>query len=169
MTPFFHLPEIAAESAPAADCDQRTCPDRRREPTGPWSALPPAGRRQRNRRADEHRQPYFVDRFSASLLLLILLLVAASLTDALLTWHLLDQGFQEINPVMKPLISRGIEPFLSVKILMTVVGLPLLLIFKNFYLFGTQVRVGHLIPAVVALYALLIGYQMVLIRQCVYP
>ena len=45
------------------------------------------------------------------------------------------------------------------------VGLPLLLIFKNYYLFGTRFRVGYLIPLIVVMYLVLIGYQLVLMHQ----
>ena len=54
--------------------DKRTQPDRRQQPTSPWGALPPAGHRTANCRADEHRRPYFVDRFSPALLAFLLML-----------------------------------------------------------------------------------------------
>ena len=40
----------------------------------------------------------------------------------------------------------------------------MLLIFKNHYMFGTRLRVGHLIPLAVALYTILIGYQLALME-----
>ncbi len=146
--------------------DKRTKPDRRQQPTSPWGALPPAGRRMRNRRADEHRRPYFVDRFSPALLAFILMLLIASLLDAVLTIRLIESGGGEINPVMNRLLDHGVLPFLLGKYLLTVIGLPVLLIFKNYYLFGTRVRVGYLIPFLVALYAVLIGYQLLLMHRC---
>jgi hypothetical protein len=48
---------------------------------------------------------------------------------------------------------------------LTVVGLPLLLIYQNHYLFGTRIRVGYMIPFTLVLYAVLIVYQIVLIRE----
>ena len=51
------------------------------------------------------------------------------------------------------------------KYVLTVMGLPVFLIFRNHYLFGTRVRVGYLIPASVAMYAVLLGYQIILIDQ----
>ena len=118
-----------------------------------------------HRRAGEHRRPYFVDRFSPAMLLVVLMLVLASMVDAILTVRVLQAGGDEINPVMDHLLNRGILPFVLGKYLLTVAGLPLLLIFKNHYLFGTRVRVGYLIPVIVALYLVLIGYQIVLIFQ----
>jgi hypothetical protein len=156
------------ESRPVAMADvvveKRDLPDRRQTPTSPWGALPPAGHRERCRRADERRLPYFVDRFSPAMLAFILMLLIASLTDAVLTIQLIDAGGVEINPLMDRLLVFGTLPFVFGKYLLTVVGLPVLLVFKNHYLFGTRFRVGHLIPVVVALYAVLIGYQIVLMQ-----
>ena len=67
---------------------------------------------------------------------------------------------------MAGLLEDGIQPFLVIKYALTAGGLPLLLIFQNHYLFGTRVRVGYLIPVTVALYAVLIGYQLMLIHGC---
>jgi hypothetical protein len=145
------------------DSDQRKQQDRRIVPTGPWSAFPPAGLRMRARRADEHRQPYFVDRFSATTLALILMILVSCVADAVLTIHLLGSGAEEVNPLLKHLLQRGILHFLVGKYVLTVIGLPLLLIFKNFYLFGTRFRVGHSFPAIVVLYLILIAYQIALI------
>jgi hypothetical protein len=38
-----------------------------------------------------------------------------------------------------------------------------LLIFRHFHLFRTRVRVGHLLPVFVALYLILLGYQVALL------
>jgi len=149
------------------DVDQRKQPDRREVPTGPWSALPPAGRRMRARRASERRLPYFVDRFSPAMFIVVLLLIIASLVDAVLTIQLLQAGGDEINPLMDRLLDLGVMPFLLGKYALTVSGLPLLLIFKNHYMFGSRIRVGHLIPIAVLLYAALIGYQLVLMHRYV--
>ena len=87
------------------------------------------------------------------------------MVDAFLTVRLLDAGAKEVNPVMDRLLLHGVGAFLVGKYLLTVGGLPLLLIFKNHYLFRTQLRVGHLIPIAVGLYAILIGYQVALMQN----
>jgi Domain of unknown function (DUF5658) len=164
-------PEPSLESAGnpippgETDVDRRNQSDRRQEPTSPWAALPPAGQRMKNRRIEEHRRPYFTDRFSPAVFAGVLLLIVATLVDAGLTIYVLHGGGVEINPVMGRLLNHGIEAFVMGKYLLTVFGLPVLLIFRNHYLFGTRLRVGYLIPASVALYAVLIGYQIILIDQ----
>jgi hypothetical protein len=118
-----------------------------------------------HRRDDEHRRPYFVDRFSSATFIFILLLLIATIADAILTIQLIEAGAKEINPLMDRLLDHGIQPFLLGKYVLTVAGLPLLLIFQNYYLFGTRFRVGYLIPMAVALYVVLIGYQLVLMQK----
>jgi hypothetical protein len=157
--------ESSAASVPPvqSDGERREQSDRRCEPTSPWGAFPLAGRRTRNRRAHEHQQPYFIDRFPPSMLMCVLMLILASLLDAALTLYVVYGGGSEINPLMSYLLSHSASVFVVGKYVLTVVGLPVLLIFQNHYLFNTRVRVGHLIPVGVALYAVLIGYQIMLI------
>jgi hypothetical protein len=144
--------------------EHRAAQDRRMQPTSVWSAFCFGGRRMHNRRTEEHCLPYHVDRFSASSLGLILALLIATILDGLLTLHLLDSGCEEINPLMSGLLRIGVVPFLLGKYIMTAAGLPLLLIFKNFYLFHTRFRVGYLLPIFVILYLLLLAYQAYLCR-----
>jgi hypothetical protein len=159
------LNENGTAAADAAEADRRNQSDRRQKPTSPWGAFPPAGYRMRNRRVEEHRRPHFTDRFPPAVLVGVLMLVIATIVDGGLTVYILQAGGSEANPLMEKLLNHSVEAFLIGKYLLTVVGLPLLLIFRNYYLFGTQLRVGHLIPVSVALYAVLIGYQVVLIDQ----
>ncbi len=99
------------------------------------------------------------------MLIFIVLLLGASIVDAVLTIHLIRAGANEINPVMNHFLGQGIEAFLTAKYILTAAGLPLLLIFQNYYLFGTRLRVRYLIPLAVTLYAVLIGYQVVLVHR----
>jgi hypothetical protein len=141
---------------------RREGPDRRKRPTSPWAAFRLRGRRRRHRRAEDHRRPYFVDRFGARTRVLVLLLALATLADGVLTLHLLDAGCEEANPLLDSLLREGAATFLVGKYVLTVAGLPLLLVFQNHYLFRTRFRVGYLLPLFVALYAVLLAYQCLL-------
>jgi len=134
--------------------------DRRGQPTSPWAVFLPGGRRMRHRRDAEHRQPYFVDRFSCLTLVLVLLFLAATVADGVLTIHLLDSGCEEINPLMGRVIQEGATAFLLCKYALTAAGIPFLLVFQNHYLFRTRFRVGYLLPVFVGLYAILLAYQL---------
>ena len=139
---------------------KRTTGDRREKPTSAWAAFRFRGRRVRNRRTEEHRRHYFVDRFPQRTLALILVLLLATLADGVITLYLVGADCEEVNPLMGYLLGRGMVPFLMGKYLLTAAGLPFLLVFKNHYLFGTPFRVGYLIPVFVFLYLVLLGYQL---------
>ena len=145
------------------DQNRREQTDRRKVPTSPWAAFRFGGQRMRNRRTAEHRLQYFVDRFPAISLGFVLLLLALSLVDAAITLYVLDAGGTEINPLMDYLLSKGVAQFLLWKYVLTAIGLPFLLVFKNFYMFGTRFRVGYVIPTFVVLYLGLLSYQICLV------
>jgi hypothetical protein len=165
MTPPSEAIQAGSDAPNCGGAERRNRPDRRKSPTNPWWALSRSGRRQRNRRADEHQRPYFVDRFSTATFVVVLALLIASIADACLTIQLLRAGADEINPVMDHFLSSGVEAFLVAKYLLTVSGLPLLLICQNHYLFGTRLRVSYLIPIAVLLYVVLIAYQLMLMQS----
>jgi len=138
--------------------------DRRKRPTGPRDALRPRGRRVRVRRDSERGEPHFVDRIDVRTSLLAVLLMLLTLADGAITLLLLGPDCEEINPAMSYLLSQGPLHFLLGKYALTTAGLPFLLIFRHFPLFGTRFRVGHLLPVFVSLYLVLLGYQLALIR-----
>jgi hypothetical protein len=113
----------------------------------------------RPRRAEELRQPYFSDQIDAATFALVVALLALTVADGAVTLLLLEAGCEEANPAMRYLIQRGPTHFLLGKYLLTSAGLPVLLVFRNFFLFRTRFRVGYLIPLFVGLYLVLLGYQ----------
>ncbi len=94
----------------------------------------------------------------------IVLLLVLSIVDAVITLILIEEGCEEVNPVMDFFLRNGPLSFLMGKYALTVAGIPVLLIFQHFYLFGTRFRVGFLIPVFIFLYAVLIGYQFTLLH-----
>jgi hypothetical protein len=144
--------------------ERRLLRDRRQLPTSGWLALVLGGRRSANRRANEHEEQYFVDNYSAQTLFQVVLLLALSIADAAITLLLIQTGCEEINPVMNHLLEYGLLAFLIGKYVLTASGIPLLLVFKNYYLFGTRFRVGYLLPVFIGMYLCLISYQ-----ACLFP
>ena len=149
---------------PEPPFDPRARSDRRRRPTSPWDAFRPQGRRLRPRRVEERRSPHFVDLIDPSSFVLSVLLLVLTIVDGTVTLLLLGAGCEEINPAMGYLLSRGPLHFLMGKYLLTTAGLPFLLIFRHFTLFRTRFRVGYLLPVFVALYLVLLGYQIALMN-----
>lgn len=118
-----------------------------------------------SRRADELHQAYFVDQFPSHTLALVVILLVLSVCDAAITLILIEDGCEEINPLMIHLLNIGPLAFLIGKYILTAIGIPLLLVFKNHYLFRTHFRVGYIIPMFVVMYFVLIGYQCCLLRS----
>ena len=95
----------------------------------------------------------------------MLLLLAFTIIDGLMTFELLEVGCQEINPFMGYLLSRGQGLFLLGKSILTTAGLFFLLIFKNRHICRGRLRIGYLLPIFVVLYAVLIAYELHLLAQ----
>ncbi len=149
-------------SSPSRE-DRRCLPERRQQPTSAWDTLWGQGSRMWLRRASERGMPHFVDRFSPLTLACVLALLSLSIADAWITIELVDSGCSEINPLMARLLDWGVVPFLAIKYVLTAAGLPILLLYKNYYLFGTRLRVVYLIPTFVAMYVALLAYQAMLL------
>ena len=133
--------------------------DRRKRPTSPFDALCPKGRRIRPRREEERRGPYFVDRFHAGTLAMVVALLGLTLVDGVLTLELIEVNSEEANPIMARLLTRGGLTFLMVKYVMTAAGLPFLVVYQHYPLFRTRFRVGWLLPFFVVLYLVLLFHQ----------
>ncbi len=144
--------------------DGRRQSDRRRRPTSPRDALRFAGRRARPRRREERQGVYFVDRFHAVTLAMIVALLGLTIVDGILTLELIDLNSEEANPIMARLLSRGDLAFLLGKYTLTAAGLPLLVVYQRYPLFGTRLRVGWLLPAFIALYLVLLFHQWTLLQ-----
>ncbi len=111
--------------------------------------------------------PYhFVDRPGSPTILWTVSLLILTLLDAILTLLLISDYAGEANPVMAFLIRRGVLWFVLGKYVLTAVGLPVLLTFKNYKMFGTRFRVGHSLPVLVSLYLVLtFGSSVVLLAS----
>lgn len=151
------------EPEPAVTTPART--DRRQHDLPPWHPRRLRGRRIKLRRAEEHDQPYLVDRVGARHFALAAAMLILTLVDGVFTVLLLERGCVEANPVMQYLLDHGTLAFFAGKYALTAVFLPVALVMNQYRLFGSRLRVGHFVPLVVALYALLIVYQIGLWRM----
>jgi hypothetical protein len=145
--------------------DSRRQSDRRRRPTSPLDALRWRGRRVGPRREVERQDGYFVDRFDAGILAMVVTLLALTIADGVLTLELVDINSEEANPIMALLLDRGVVTFLLGKYIMTAAGIPFLVVYKNYPLFRTRFRAGWLLPAFIALYLVLLFHQWTLFRM----
>jgi hypothetical protein len=86
------------------------------------------------------------------------LILALCATDAALTVVLINRGAYELNPMLAPLVSSG-AVFVAVKVGVTGMSVVLLTLLSRIRAFG-RMPVGLLLYAVLAGYAVLIGYEL---------
>jgi Domain of unknown function (DUF5658) len=143
---------------------QRRQADRRNRPTSPLDAFRPSGRRVWPRRSEERLGAFFTDRFDAVTLAMVVTLLILTIADGVLTLELLDFNSEEVNPFMKHLLKRGPHAFLLGKYVLTAMGLPFIVVYKNYPMFGTRFRVGYLLLVFISLYLALLLHQWMLFR-----
>jgi hypothetical protein len=139
--------------------------DRRRRPTSPLDAFRLRGRRIRPRRSEERYATFFSDRFDAMTLAMVVTLLSLTVVDGVLTLELLDLNSEEANPFMGHLLKRGPLDFLLGKYVLTAMGLPFIVVYKNYPMFKTRFRIGFLLPVFISLYVALITYQCKLLNE----
>ena len=131
---------------------QRGQTDRRTRPTSPLDAFRPRGRRVRPRRTEERYGTFFSDRFNALTLAMVVTLLGLTVVDGMLTLELLELNSEEANPFMGHLLKRGPLDFLLGKYVLTAMGLPFLVVYKNYPMFKSRFRIGFLLPVFISLY-----------------
>jgi len=134
--------------------------DRRIKATSPLSRYSLVGRRKKSRRFEEDKN-FYVDRYETKYLVLIISILLLCLLDALLTLVLLNHGGIELNPVMAVLIEKDATLFLTVKLTVTAVNLIVLLVHKNFLIFG-WLKLRYIMFSLFILYFILILYEVYL-------
>jgi hypothetical protein len=114
-------------------------------------------RRRGPRRADEFGLGA-VDWHHPQWLLIALLIVVFSCSDAFMTLVLIDHGAYEVNPLMRPLVGGSGLAFALVKVCFTAGGVVLLTQAARMRAFG-GLPVGALLYSVLAVYGVLIFYE----------
>jgi hypothetical protein len=119
-------------------------------------------RRSYPRRADDVRF-HSLDWYSAHLLAVSIGISLLSMLDAFLTLTLLNNGAEEINPIMAALLERGVTAFTVCKMATTGVCIVALVITSR-YRFLRLIRVEMVLYLVLAAYASLIVYELRLLH-----
>jgi hypothetical protein len=140
--------------------ERRELSDRRKLPTKPFSKFIFKGQRKKARRSIEDRN-YYVDRYEAGYLALVLSILLLCVFDAYFTLKIMHFGGIELNPLMINFIDRNPEWCLALKYLVTVISLVILLVHKNFIVFG-KVKARSIIFLIFFLYFILVLYEAVI-------
>lgn len=108
----------------------------------------------------------YVDRPAPEAWKSAVLLFCLSILDALLSLRLFsDDRFHELNPLLYVGLQHSEVTFLAVKFALTVFALFILLIHWNFAIAARQVRVVWLIRTMIAAYALIVVYEVLLLSH----
>lgn len=137
--------------------ERRKQPDRRKFPTRPFSKYMFKGKRRHARRKMEDHN-YYVDRYDAKYLALVLSIAVLCVFDAYFTLKIIHFGGRELNPLMIKFLDRFPETSLIMKYLVTVICLVILLVHKNFILFG-RVKAYFFLYVIFSLYFFLVIYE----------
>ncbi len=139
--------------------ERRGVRDRRARPLWHRAALSVKGSRRYARRADDGDN-YYVDCYSMRWMAVSLSIIFLCCLDAFFTLDLIRLGMAtEANPFMRVLMEHNITVFLVVKYLLTIFGLVVLLMHKNFKVFN-RIKVGHILLGFAVMYIFLIKYEL---------
>jgi membrane glycosyltransferase len=137
--------------------ERRDTADQRSTPTKPVSLQSLKGRRKKMRRVEEERN-YYVDRYEPRYFVLVSLILILCVLDAYFTLKILDLGGREMNFFMFALLYKKPILAMAFKYLVTVFGVTIILVHKNFVVFG-RLKVDGLIYAIFFFYLLLVLYE----------
>ena len=137
--------------------ERRNTADHRSAPTRPLSRYSLRGRRKKARRKTEDKN-YYVDVYEPLYFILITLILALCALDAYFTLKIIDFGGKELNRLMLVFIYKKPISALVFKYLVTAASIVVILIHKNFLVFG-RLRVFYLIYAIFFVYLTLVAYE----------
>jgi len=151
------------DSVAVSPAGRRTGPDRRRQPTSPFTMASLRGSRKSVRRREDRNVHYYVDLYSRADGLLFVFILLLSVADAFFTLELIGRGLSEYNVVMDYYLRQSPLSFFLVKYALTAFGLLCLLLHKNYPLFRGRFSVRAILIGVAMMYCLLIAYELVLL------
>ncbi len=125
------------------------------------------GRRETLRRHEDKHRLLYVDRYSQSHFIAIVLILFLSVADAILTIVLTNHGATEINPIMAYYLDVGPYTFLSVKYSLTSVGLIVLLMLRNNFLKPIRIYAGSLFYYLLVVFIGVVSWQFLLIYRVI--
>lgn len=120
------------------------------------------GERVKARRKEEIEDGFYTDRYEKWVFFNVVAVIILCAVDAFFTLNIIAQGGTEANPVMATLLTYGDHTFMVVKMAVTALCLLATVIHINFKLYKV-ISVKKILVGILALYALLIGYELFLL------
>jgi hypothetical protein len=114
-------------------------------------------------RRTHERHAVVTDWFHSQWLGVGILILLLCTFDAVLTLTLISHGAYELNPFMDPLVGGTGRSFAVVKFGLTAVGVVMLTVLARLKVFGRTV--GYLLYVILAIYGVLVTYELFLLRN----
>jgi hypothetical protein len=141
------------------ESDKRNHIDRRTQPTSPLSRYALRGRRRAFRRKIDRQQGGYVDRYNAGLFFVVVLIMGLNIFDSLYTMMILDNGGEEVNPIVGSVIEYYGDKFWIWKFLTTSFCLVMLCLHSQF----RRLKAFYITIAIGFIYIMVLLYQIRLI------
>jgi hypothetical protein len=126
------------------------------------------GKRETIRRQEDTRRIFYVDRYSPSLVAVIVAIISLSVIDGFLTLFLLDHGAYETNPVMAYFLEFGPYTFFTFKYLLTIIPAVGLLMFRNVFLAPIRIYTHTLLYFIAVAFMAVVVWEFYLISNVAY-
>ncbi len=151
----------ADEVTETAIAERRKMYDRRRHT---WRTITYCGFEGRGRRYYARRNDCdcYLDWYDPKLVFTGIVILVMSCLDALFSLMLIDRGASEVNYFMARLMETSDALFIAVKLAVTAFGIIFLLMHAHFRIWRI-ISGKRLLQAVIAVYGLLIGYELILL------
>lgn len=159
-------PIVIEDYNSAPKIERRSGNDRRRQMTS-LSQMMFFGKRQVIRREVDRQRLIWVDKYSPTLFISILIVVLLSMVDAFLTLFLIDNGAREVNPIMAYCLSHGPSTFILIKYIITCISVLILLILSNVFIERIQMYTRTIFNYVIGVFSCVILWELFLIYRYV--
>ena len=161
---FYHATTTMSDfESSTENLERRTGIDRRQIKSPIFSKYLVKGMRAIPRRRADRQRHQRVDRYSSKILVIIVLILALSILDAIFTLVLVDNGAREANPLMAYFLHHSPLMFICIKYFLTCSAVILTLFCKDFYIFNTRVKAKILFLLLPLPFILVIPWQLHLI------
>jgi len=149
--------------------EYRNGADRRQRIIPPIKYLFLGGRRKRIRRKEDEGKLIITDIHSTGIFALAVTIFILSITDGLLTLHLIGMGAYEVNPLMAYLIELNPFIYFFAKCFLTGFALTVLVFLKNYRSKIIDMRISNILPVTAIVFIFVIIYSLFIKFQLSFP
>ena len=149
----------------ATATERRSGEDRRTRRWGNLIWFLKTGQRRRVRRETDRRSFSFLDYYSPKLFYSLILVLLLSVVDALLTLWLLENGANEVNPVMAYFLRFGPNVFMLVKYLLTSMAVIIVVLFHYGVIRSVKIPLRALMPFFASCFGMVVAWELFLIAR----